>query len=82
MNYSNAMNILDTVNKLQEYLLCFLLFESLPFYNIVEELSILQVLHNKIQFFASLYDFVQLHNIGVSNKLQYVNLSENPISVS
>ena len=54
----------------------------LAFDDVVEELSILHVLHDEEELFGGFDDLVELDDVGVSDQLEDVDLSGDPLNVS
>ena len=69
------MQVLDTANNLLEELACFLFFELLLLYNVVEELAPAHVLHNEVELLGGLDDLKKLDDVGVPDQLEDIDLS-------
>lgn len=75
------VNVFDTGNKLLVHSDSCFLMQPLMRDNVVEQLSVLAVLHDKEQFALSLDDFVQLDHIGVPHLLKDLDLPTDSFDV-
>lgn len=57
---------------------CLFVWQALLLDDVVKQLAALHELHNEEQLALGLNDFVQLHNIGVSDNLQNLNFTHDP----
>ena len=69
-------DVLDTRNYLLEEPAGLLLLNSLHLYDVIEQFTPACILHYEVEFLLSLYNLIELHNLRVTNDLQYVNLCE------
>lgn len=60
-------DILNTIDKFMKELSGFLFFDALIFNDVVKELPILHILHDKHELFGRFDDLVQLDKVGVAN---------------
>ena len=63
------VQVLNTGYNLVEKFNSQWLFNSLVFYYVVKKFSTLSVLHDKVELFWSLYNFIELNDIRMSNHL-------------
>lgn len=82
MDYSDLVDVLDAWNQLVEHLDCFGLNDAFVLDNVVEEFSLFHKLHDQKELLGGLYDFVKLHDIGVSDEFQNVDLPRDSLHVS
>lgn len=68
MNYSYLMDILDARDELMKHFCCLCLREPFVLDNIVEEFSPFHELHDKKELLGSLFEFIKLHDVGVTNE--------------
>jgi len=61
------MKVLDSVDDLSEKLASLLLFKSFLFDNHLKKFALGYILHHQKQLFRSLYDLVELNEIGMSD---------------
>jgi len=65
-----------------EHFNCLLLLNSFISHDIVKKLTSLNVLHDQKKLFWCLYNFIELHDIGVPNEFKYVDLSGHTLHIS
>lgn len=78
---STLMNVLDTRDELQVELAGLLFREPGVSHDVVEELTAVAVLHDHVQLFFGLNDFVELNDVGVSHLLQDLDLTSDSLHV-
>ena len=81
MDNVQAADVLDTCNYLLEEPASLLLLNSLYLYDVIEQFTPACILHYEVEFLLSLYNLIELHNLRVTNDLQYVNLSRNSLDI-
>ena len=81
MAHTALMDILNTRNELEVELASLFLGESGVPYYVVEELASVAVLHDHVELFFSLDDFVKLNHIWMSDLLQYFYFSRNALHI-
>jgi hypothetical protein len=68
MDNPDLMNVLDPIDKLVEHSGSLFFLYSLFAVDVVEQFTLLHVLHNQEQLLGSLYNFVKLHDIRVPDQ--------------
>lgn len=81
MRNPNPMHILYPINYLMKHPLRLPLTNSLIPHYMVEQLTILHVLHNEEELFGCLDDLVELDEVRVTNVLEDVDLAGYALSV-
>lgn len=81
MHNTQLMNILDGVQQLVVHLRSLEFVYSPVLDDVVKQFPVLHVLHHEEEVFGSLYDLVKLDDVGVSDCLEYVDLSSDPLHV-
>ena len=75
-------NILNTAKELLEKSAYLFFLHPLVLHDVVKELTPGGVLHDKVQFFLSLNNFIQLDHLGMLHNFQNVNFPRNPLYIS
>lgn len=75
------MKILDSIDELSEKIASLLLFKSFLFDNHLKKFALRYILHHEKQLLRSLYDLVELDEIGMSDLFQNVDLPCNSLDV-
>lgn len=81
MNNIQAAYILNTSYNLLEKTACFYLLHSLDLNNVVKQFSTTCVFHDQIKFLLCFNDFVELHNLRMSDYLQNMDFSSHPFHI-
>ena len=75
MDNIKLMNVFDSSNNLLEEFACLIFLEPSISNYIVEELTSTCILHNEVQLFWGLDNFIKLYDVWVANKLENVDFS-------
>jgi len=75
------VEILNTGNDLVEKLECLWLFNSLVFHDVVEKLTSIGILHDKVELFWCLDDFIELNDVWMSDELENVYFSRDSFDI-
>lgn len=81
MHYSKFVSIFDSTDDLFKYFTGFLFIHFLFADNIVEQLTILHVLHHQEEMFGGFNDFIKLDDVGMSDQFQNVNLPADSLHI-
>ena len=81
MTHSILVEVLYAVQNLTEKFGCGDIINSVMPDDVVEELSCIDMLHNKIELALSLDDLVELYDPGVANLLENFDLAGNAVNV-
>lgn len=68
MDNVELVDVLYSTDNLLKDSASLFLIEPFLFNDVVEEFSVLHVLHDEEKLFRSLYDFVELYDIGVADE--------------
>ena len=75
------MKVLNSIDELLEKLPSFSLLQSFLLEDELKQLSFRNILHDQEKLFRGFYDFVELNDVGMTNLLQYVNLSGDSFDI-
>mmetsp|Transcript_73652 Transcript_73652/g.159358 ORF Transcript_73652/g.159358 Transcript_73652/m.159358 type:complete len:451 (+) Transcript_73652:1224-2576(+) len=81
VDYVHGMDLLNTCNYLVEEAGCLGFLDTAVGDDVIEQFATASVLHNEIQLPACLYDFIELDDVRVSDQLEDVHLSSNPLHI-
>lgn len=81
MDDSDAMDVLDSSDEFVEHPAGGVLVDPLVFNYVVEELTVLHVLHHQKKLFGGFDYLIELDDVRVPDQLQDVDLSGHPLSV-
>ena len=76
------MAILNPWYNLVEHFASLILVHALFLNNIVKQLPLTQELHDQEQVFRWLNDFIELDDVGVTDKFQDMDFPRNPLDIS
>lgn len=81
MHDVHRVDLLDSCNDLVKEPARFWLLDTTAGDDVVEEFSTTGVLHDEVQLPSCLYDLVELHYVGMSNKFEDVDLPRHSLNI-
>ena len=75
------VDVLNPRDELMKHFDCFSLKYAFVFYYMIEQFSLFHVLHDQKELFGSLYDFVKLYDVGMTDEFQDMDLAGDSFDI-